>query len=135
MYYLTSPMDNEASRNERIARKLEKAGIKVHLPQRDTDQKQPPKRIFAANIKAIEDSAGVIVILSETRGIYLEAGYAKALGKKLIGLKTGETRPLGNIVRNFFDYIVDSADELIVLLQGMENEEPDKRKEFGMHGS
>ncbi|MBI2971496.1 MAG: nucleoside 2-deoxyribosyltransferase [Candidatus Aenigmarchaeota archaeon] len=126
MYYITSPIDTESEAYQlsaRVARKLEKAGITVYLPQRDTDQQQPPKRIFAANIKALSAADGVIVILSETRGIYLEAGYAKALGKKLIGLKTGETKPVGNIVRNFFDYIVDTTDELIVLLEGTAHEE------------
>lgn len=136
MFYLASPMvnpyikegdevvysDEFIGRNEKIAKKLERAGIQIYLPQRDTKQHQTPRRIFAENMDAIKKCDAVVVILSDTRGIYLEAGYAKGIGKKIIGLKVEETRPLGIMVRNFFDYIVESIDELIVLLRGMEKE-------------
>ena len=136
MFYLASPMVNPYiregnevvyseeffSRNGKIAKKLEKAGIQVYLPQRDTLQSQTPRRIFAENLSAIRKCRAVIVMLSDTRGIYMEAGYAKGIGKKIIGLKVDETKPLGIMVRNFFDYIVESIDELIVLLNSVEKE-------------
>ena len=133
MYYLASPMtDPEAKdkemhkqfylqRNERITAELEKAGVKIYLPQRDTDQRLPPKRIYLKNLEAIKKSEGVIIVLSDTRGVYMEAGYAKAFGKKLIGLRVEETRALGRMVRNFLDNIVGSEEELAVIIKGSQN--------------
>lgn len=135
MYYLASPMTNPvmidkekdgefySHRNEKLAKKLEKAGIKLYYPQRDTNQMLPPKKILAKNVEALRNSKAIIVILSDSRGVYLEAGYAKGLGKKVIGLKVEETRSLGLISRNFFDYVVDSIDELSMLLKNLEKEE------------
>jgi nucleoside 2-deoxyribosyltransferase len=134
MFYLASPMtDPEASdkevhkafyikRNEQIAQKLESAGIKIYLPQRDTDQKLPPKKIYLKNLEAIKKSDGMIIVLSETRGVYMEAGYAKAHGKKVIGLRVDETRALGRMVRNFLDNIVSSEEELVMVIKGLNNE-------------
>lgn len=133
MYYLASPMTNPvmkdtgnefySQRNEKIVKKLERAGINVYLPQRNTNQLLPPKKILAKNIEALKKSKAIIVILSDSRGIYLEAGYARGLGKKVVGLKVEETRSLGPISRNFFDYVVDSVDELVILLKDMEKGE------------
>jgi len=130
MYYLASPMtDPEAKdrevhkefylrRNERIAARLEGAGIKIYLPQRDTDQKLAPKKICLKNLEAIKRCKGVILVLSDTRGVYLEAGYAKALGKTIIGLRVPETRALGRMVRNFLDAMVSSEDEIVMIVKG-----------------
>ena len=132
MYYIASPMTNPimketggdfySQRNEKIVKKLERVGINVYLPQRDTNQVLPPKKILTKNIEALKKSKAIIVILSDSRGIYLEAGYARGLGKKVIGLKVEETRSLGLISRNFFDYVVDSINELVMLLKDMEKE-------------
>ncbi len=141
MFYLASPMVNPyikegdeivyseefLNRNEKVAKKLERAGISIYLPQRDTKQKQTPRKIFADNLAAIKRCDALIVILSDTRGIYLEAGYAKGMGKKIVGLKVDETRPLGIMVRNFFDYIAENTDELAVLLNGLKKESPEER--------
>ncbi len=141
MYYISGPMTtrqltgNESQkdfyiiRNEKIAKKLEKAGIKIYLPQRDTNQSLTPRKIFDTNIRAVKKSDGVIVLLSETRGIYLEAGYAKAMRKTILGLQVDETRALGTIVRNFFDTVVNNTDDLIILLKKLEkkNKKPSKR--------
>ena len=133
MYYIASTMTNPVmkeenggfylKRNEKIVRKLEKAGVKLYFPQRDTDQSMTPKKILAKNIEVLKQSKAIIVILSDSRGIYLEAGYARGLGKKVIGFKVEETRNLGLISRNFFDYVVENADELAILLKDMEKEE------------
>ncbi len=134
MFYMASPMTNPtmkdremdsefyARRNEKIVRKLEKAGVKLYIPQRDTNQALSPKKILAKNMEALKASDAIIVILSDSRGIYLEAGFAKGMGKKVIGLRVEETRSLGLISRNFFDYVVDTPDELAVLLKNMENQ-------------
>lgn len=140
MFYLASPMTDPEKReketvkdfflfrNEKIAKKLEQNGIKIYLPQRDTNQSYTPKKIFLKNLDAIKKSKGLIVVLSDTRGIYLEAGYAKALGKKVIGLKVSETKPLGTMVRNFLDTIVNSVDDLVLLLNKMEKEKNEDRR-------
>lgn len=130
MYYLASPMTNPAMkeqagefyarRNEKIANKLEQLGVKVYLPQRDTNQTLTPKKILAKNIEALKKAGAIIVVLSDSRGIYLEAGYAKGLGKTVVGLRVEETRNLGVISRNFFDYVVEDAGELAVLLKDLE---------------
>ena len=126
LLYLAAPMHPDSDevsdfmeRNARVAKKLEKAGFQVYLPQRDSNQDRTPKRIFEANIAAIKKADCVVVMLADTWGIFLEAGYGRALGKTVIAIKEENTRPLGSIVRNFFDYIVDSTDELAVLLKGL----------------
>ncbi|MFC2142966.1 nucleoside 2-deoxyribosyltransferase [Candidatus Aenigmatarchaeota archaeon] len=130
MFYLSSPVTDPNAikdlnkeyylrRNERIAKKLEDDGIVIYLPQRDTDQTMPPKQIFLQNIKAIQKSEGLIIVLSDSRGIYMEAGFARALDKKIVGLKVDETQTIGRMVRNFLDNIVDSTDELVLLLKNI----------------
>jgi len=115
--------DFYSHRNHKLVKKLEKTGVKLYFPERDTNQSLSPKKILAKNREALEASTAIIVVLSDSRGIYLEAGYAKGLGKKVIGLKVEETRSLGLISRNFFDYVVDNIDELSILLKDLEKEE------------
>lgn len=125
MFYFAGPMgDQYNKRNEKFVHKLEKAGFKVYLPMRDTNQEQSARRIFLINMFELKRSDVVIVVLSNTRGVYLETGYAKALGKKLIGLMVDETKQFGPITRNFFDHIVNDTDDLITILAKM----PKKRK-------
>lgn len=118
MFYFAAPMGDEYNkRNEKFVGKLEKLGFKIYFPQRDTRQEQSARRIFMLNMYALKRADAVIVVLSNTRGIYLETGYAKALGKKLIGLMVEETKELGPITRNFFDHIVNDTDDLSILLE------------------
>lgn len=138
MYYMSSPMTDPGTRpkesykdyylhrGEKIAKRLEELGIKIYLPQRDTNQEQTPRSIFLTNLKAIEKSRALIVLLSDTRGIYLEAGYAKAMGKAVIGLQVDETRALGTMVRNFVDHVANSIDELAILLKALEKNKAKK---------
>ncbi len=122
MYYLATPMfradikhsekdEKKLKRNLGIAKALEENGIKVFLPQRDVNQKQPAREILRQELEAIKKCKGVVVVLSDTRGIYMEAGYAKAFGKKLIGLRVEETREFSPWGYEFFDHIVSSAEE------------------------
>ncbi|MBI3190618.1 nucleoside 2-deoxyribosyltransferase [archaeon] len=135
MYYISGPvtnlknmkMDYLLKRNEKIAKILESKDREVYLPQRDTNQSQTPRKIFTDNMEAIKKSDGVIVILSDTRGIYLETGYAKAHGKKIIGLQVEETRALGAMVRNFLDHVVSNVDELVILLNVLEKKTKSKK--------
>jgi nucleoside 2-deoxyribosyltransferase len=106
-------------RNEKIAKILEDNGIELILPQRDVDQTLPKSQILEQELEAIKKSKALIVVLSDTRGIYLEAGYAKALGKKLIGLKVEETRQIetSGWISSFFDYIVSDPKEIIKIIK------------------
>lgn len=134
LIYLAAPMHPDGDevsdymeRNARIAKKLEKAGFSVYLPQRDTDQTHTPKKIVEANMASIRGADCVVVLLADTWGIFLEAGYARALGRTVVAVREEGTRPLGSMVRNFFDYIVDSTDELAVLLKGLDHDRSDDR--------
>lgn len=113
-----SEKDKKAlERNLKIAESLERNGVKVFLPQRDVDPKKSSKEIIKEELEAIKKSEGVIVVLSNTRGIYIEAGYAKALGKKLIGLKVEETREMSGVGHEFFDYVATNAQEVAKIIK------------------
>src|SRR3989344_5196454 len=132
MYFLASPLyrtdikgiEKDAAklrRNEMIAEKLEQAGIELILPQRDVDQTQPKRQIWEQELDLIRKCDGMIVILSDTRGLYLESGFAKALGKKAFGLKVEETRPVPSEswTAQWFDFIAEDVDTLVVYLKSL----------------
>jgi nucleoside 2-deoxyribosyltransferase len=124
MYYFATPHVNtnvkentldfeKLARNEKLCKALEENGIEVFLPYRDADQSLAGKDLLEKELQVIRDCEGMIVALSNTRGIYLEAGYAKALGKKIIGLKVEETRDFSDWGKAFFDYIAQDTSDLI----------------------
>ena len=124
MYYLATPQAktgikthefdlDKLNRNDGLAENLEKSGIQIFLPQRDADQSLPGKELLEKELAAIRSSEGIIVVLSDTRGIYLEAGYAKALGRKVVGLKVPETREMSDWGYAFFDFVAQDEKELI----------------------
>lgn len=128
MYYFATPhaktgiKNNELdadklNRNERLAELLEANGFKVFLPYRDADQSLSGKEQLEKELEVIRNCEGIITVLSDTRGIYLETGYAKALGKKVIGLKVEETREMSEWGYAFFDYVASNANELIEYLK------------------
>jgi len=127
MYYLATPQaktgiksheldSGKLDRNGELTQALEKIGIKIFLPQRDVDQSLPGKVILDEELSVIKSCEGIIVVLSDTRGIYLEAGYAKALGKKVIGLKVAETREMSDWGYAFFDFVAQNEKKLIEYL-------------------
>ena len=131
MFYLASPMykanvqhrekdESKRKRNEGLARFLEENGIDVFLPQRDADQSLPGKQLLERELEAIRECEGLIVILSDTRGVYLETGYAKAIGKRIIGMMVDETRELGEWAKAFFDHIADDQEGLVRFLKNPE---------------
>ncbi|QQG46055.1 MAG: nucleoside 2-deoxyribosyltransferase [Candidatus Niyogibacteria bacterium] len=132
MYFLASPLyrtdikgvEKDAAkmrRNEIIAETLEQAGIKLILPQRDVDQAQPKRKIWEQELELIRKCDGMIVILSDTRGLYLETGFANALGKKAFGLKVEETRPvpLDGWTAQWFDFLTDDVEKLIEYIKSL----------------
>jgi len=105
------------ARNEKLCKSLEENGLKVFLPYRDADQNLSGKDLLEKELEVIKNCDGMIVALSNTRGIYMEAGYAKALGKKIIGLKVEETRDFSDWGKAFFDYIAENQEDLIDYLK------------------
>ncbi len=77
------------------------------------------EHVFREEIRDIRECDALIIVLSDTMGIYLEAGYAKALGKKIIGLRVEETREFTGWSDLFFDHMVSSADGLINVLKSL----------------
>jgi nucleoside 2-deoxyribosyltransferase len=131
MYYLATPIgDSTISEfkphadsltiNLQLAAHLQRAGFNVFLPQRDVDQRLPGRDILAVELCQIKGCSGLIAILANTRGVYIEAGYAKALGKLVIALKTPESREMSDWGYAFFDFVATDVDELIEYLKHRE---------------
>ncbi len=99
------------TRNKMITKKLKNAGFNVYLPQ--DNQKQAMKETLNEQLQVIRDCEFLVLVLSDTRGIYLEAGYAKALGKKVYAIEVEETRKYSDWLVVFFDYIAKDVDDLI----------------------
>lgn len=125
--YLASPMastvnsdsysisNSKTERNLSIAKELREAGFDIFLPQEN--QKRNGKETLEEQLKAIKDCEFLILILSDTRGAYLEAGYAKAIGKKIYAIEVEETRKYSDWLESFFDYIAVDVQDLIKYLK------------------
>jgi len=127
MIYLASPMKSTADikknvdcpqkfkRNAEIADKLKSAGLDIFLPQEN--QAATDEETLKKELEVIRQSEFMIILLSDTRGIYLEAGYAKALGKKIYAIKLPESRELSGWGKCWYDYIAEDVDDLINYLK------------------
>jgi nucleoside 2-deoxyribosyltransferase len=124
MYYFATPHVNtnvkenaldfeKLERNEKLCKALGENGFKIFLPYRDADQNLSGKDLLEKELQVIKNCEGMIVALSNSRGIYMEAGYAKALGKEIVGLKVEETRDFSEWGVAFFDYIAQDTEDLI----------------------
>lgn len=107
--------DKKWYRNKKISEKLEQAGLEIYLPQKN--QLDTKENTLAQELKVIEECDGLIAVLSDTRGVYLEAGYAKGIGKKIYGLEVEETRFTHDWIQGFFDYIAKDVEDLIKYLE------------------
>ena len=102
--YIAGPLLSESERefNEKLERTLSNLGYRTFLPQRDghelatlkdSDMKwtEASDHIFKVDIDAL-DRSDVVVFVMDGRvpdeGACMEIGYAYALGKECIGLKT-----------------------------------------------
>jgi len=127
MVYLASPIGSTKSteiwqesqekmdRNEIICQELKKLGFDVYLPQ--SHQGRPGSVILAEQLNIIDSCDFLILVLSDTRGIYIEAGYAKARGKKIYALRVGETRQWSDWLVAFCDYIAQDLQDLTSFLK------------------
>lgn len=102
--YLAGPLFSEAERqyNKYLSDFLENFGFETFLPQRDghkfsdllangTTKSVAMNKIFNHNIKELQ-KADVVIFVMDGRvpddGACVEIGYAYAMGKECIGLKT-----------------------------------------------
>jgi len=87
--------EGERSFNEKVAAKLREAGFRVWLPQESPlvkDRGGEEKRaIYELNTSALRNSDVIVAVLDGVdvdSGVAFEVGYAVALGKTVVGLKT-----------------------------------------------
>lgn len=106
--------DEKFKRNKQIADKLIASGFDIYLPQEN--QKETGEKTLKKELKVIDNCDFLIILLSDTRGIYLEAGYAKGIGKKVYAIKVEETREMSDWGYSFFDYVAKNTEELIEYL-------------------
>ena len=102
--YIASPLFSQAEKNfnDYLSKFLEDMGFETFLPQRDgynlsellsdyTSKSFALKKIFELDISEIKTSDIVVFIMDgrvPDEGACVEIGYAYALGKECIGLKT-----------------------------------------------
>jgi len=95
--FLAAPLFSESERefNEKVARELRKAGLEVWMAQEapfikdGTDEEK--RSIYEEDTTALKKSDAVVAALDGIdveAGVAFEIGYAAALGKPIIGLKT-----------------------------------------------
>jgi len=103
--FLAAPLFNEAERdfNAKVAANLRKEGFDVWLAQEQpfikTGSAEEKRSIFNHDIEALKKCDFVLAILDGLdveAGVAFEMGYAKALGKPIVGLKT-DYRTFSNI--------------------------------------
>ncbi len=95
--FLAAPLFNESERafNEKVAEDLREAGFDVWMAQEvpfiKEDSHEEKKKIYEKDISALKLSDVVVAVLDGVEvdvGVAFEIGFAKALGKPIIGLKT-----------------------------------------------
>ena len=112
--------DFKLSRNEQIALALKEVGIDVYLPQ--LNQKRTMRETWEEQKRAISNSDFLILVLSDTRGAYIEAGFAKALGKKIYALEVEETRKYSDWLNAVCDYIAKDLNDLVRFLKNIKRD-------------
>ncbi len=128
--YLAAPLFSEAERsfNTSVARLLNTHLFEVHLPQEagddsDTRGTREQERLFNLNKTALEDSDIIIAVVEGAdvdSGTAWEMGYAFALGKPVIALRT-DFRRVGhhehvNLMLEQSAKVVGSTGELLAAL-------------------
>ena len=95
--FLAAPLFNDAERefNSKIAKILRENGFEVWVAQEGPfikqDAHKEKKMIYDGDILALKTSDAVVALLDGIdvdSGVAYEMGYAKALGKPIVGLKT-----------------------------------------------
>ena len=95
--FLAAPLFSESERefNSKIAKRLRENGFEVWLAQEapfiQEGTRKEKKAIYEGDILALKASDAVVAVLDGMEvdaGVAYEMGYAKALGKPVVGLKT-----------------------------------------------
>jgi len=95
--FLAAPLFSESERefNSKIAKRLRENGFEVWLAQEapfiQEGTHKEKKLIYEGDILALKASDAVVAVLDGMEvdaGVAYEMGYAKALGKPIVGLKT-----------------------------------------------
>jgi nucleoside 2-deoxyribosyltransferase len=95
--FLAAPLFSESERgfNEKVAEELRGGGFDVWMAQEAPFIKEgsheEKKRIYEKDVSALRGSDVVVAVLDGVEvdsGVAFEMGFAKALGKPIIGLKT-----------------------------------------------
>lgn len=95
--FLAAPLFSEAERdfNAKVAAGLRREGFEVWLAQEqqfiETGSAEEKRSIFNHDIEALSKCDFVVAILDGLdveAGVAFEMGYARALGKPIVGLKT-----------------------------------------------
>ncbi len=110
-----SSSDWKLSRNDEIASALKEIGLDVYVPHHH--QNMSMEDVWEEQKRIIKDCEFLILVLSDTRGIYIEAGFAKALGKKVYALRVDETRQYSSWLDAVCDYVAQDLDELVNFLK------------------
>jgi nucleoside 2-deoxyribosyltransferase len=125
--FLAAPLFSEAERefNSKIAKRLRENGFEVWLAQEapfiQHSTHKEKKRIYEGDISALKSSEVVAAVLDGMEvdaGVAYEIGYATALGKPIVGLKTdyrafSEMEEVNLMLEVSLIKICKSIDELI----------------------
>lgn len=129
--FLAAPLFNESERefNEKVAKDLREAGFDVWMAQEAPFIKEgsheEKKKIYEKDILALKASDGVVAVLDGVEvdsGVAFEMGFAKALGKPIIGLKTdyrtfSRKEKVNLILEVSMMNICETVDEVISILK------------------
>ncbi|OGD88627.1 hypothetical protein A3F45_02600 [Candidatus Curtissbacteria bacterium RIFCSPHIGHO2_12_FULL_41_17] len=110
MIYITSTIHHSWNRkfNAKLCEALEKRGIKVYLPQRDTIQDK--KIIFKQNHRVISRVKAVLAIaINESPNWGVEIGFSYGIGKKVIAL-TQARHEIPLMAKSMFSEVLEVKD-------------------------
>jgi nucleoside 2-deoxyribosyltransferase len=131
--FLAAPLFSEAERefNFKIAKRLRDEGFEVWFAQEVLFIKErvhkEKRRIYEGDVSALKTSDMVVAVLDGVEvdaGVAYEMGYAKALGKPIVGFKTdyrtfSEMEEVNLMLKLSLVKICKSIDELIDAIGNM----------------
>ena len=117
---------------ERVEAILRKHGFQTYLPHREASTLPSLQAVYQSHVKALRECDLMVAVLDGPdvdSGTAFEAGYFKALGKPVVGLRTdwralhlprrGETPEVNIMLRFSLDAYVRSLEELDGALRGL----------------
>jgi nucleoside 2-deoxyribosyltransferase len=139
--FIAAPLFSQAERefNLKIDQVLRSAGFETVLPQRDIGDlwehfkkhgEEAYRDVYLRDLEAIKNSDVVVAVLDGNdvdSGVAFELGYARALGKPIIGIKTdvrkfAEGEEVNNMIAQSLAGIVRDPSELPAELRRLRRE-------------